>query len=74
MMTKLAERPKHCPTCGGRITPPTPPARICAKCKVPIDRHHKYRLVMVKQNPPQFEFHHRHCDDPEAYIPKGKRK
>jgi hypothetical protein len=29
---------------------------------------------MVSQKPPRFEFHHRHCDDPEAYLSKADKK
>ena len=63
----------RCPHCKGRIPPPKPLVRICAKCRLPIDRHHKYETVMVKQDPPQFEFHHRHCDNPDAYLPRKKK-
>ena len=63
----------RCPKCGSRVPPPTPCIRVCAKCKKGIDRHHKYETVMVKQDPPQFEFHHRHCNDPESYLPRSKK-
>lgn len=63
----------RCPHCGGLVPPPPKQVvRICAKCDKTIDRHHKYVTVMVKQKPPRFEFHHRICDDPEAYVKRGK--
>jgi len=52
-----------CPTCGRPFG--AQPRKICAKCKRPIGRGHKWRFT------PDGRVEHRVCDEPEAYRPGG---
>lgn len=54
----------HCPTCKRKFSTSTPKLRVCAACEKPITRHHKYRF----RDDGRIE--HRHCDNPEAYLPR----
>jgi RNase P subunit RPR2 len=68
-MSEVIERCPHCK----QIMPGQPrhvAARICADCKKPIERHHKYRL---RTNEHGTFFVHRHCDNPLEYHPKRQQ-
>lgn len=55
----MKARPLRCPTCNKPFTPE--PVKVCAKCKLPILRGHKYRHIGGR-------LEHRHCDYPDSYL------
>jgi uncharacterized protein with PIN domain len=54
----------RCPTCGHPIGP-WKPLRVCALCKQPIRKGHKWHIV-------NSVVRHRVCTDPDAYEKKAK--
>lgn len=51
----------RCPTCGRPFPGPWKPRKVCALCKMPIRRGHKWQFTEDGRAV------HRVCDDPESY-------
>jgi predicted amidophosphoribosyltransferase len=57
-------KPKRCSHCGQPLD--KTPVRWCRKCKRPIARHDKYRIM-------RNGLEHRHCEDAENYVKSVSR-
>lgn len=56
-----------CPHCKQLMPHEYKPQKICAECKKPIERGHKWHWIKKRG---LATIAHRHCDNPDSYKPR----
>ena len=66
---RIAAVTERCPHCQQRMPKPKQVraySRICRACHLPIATHHKWKVITDGE---ASWFEHRHCNNPESYVP-----